>query len=103
MSSTNKPSIQLEVFLIKEGQYLASYCPALKLSGQGVDEKSAMESFDQVLKIFLDETTRKGTLTKVLRELGWILKPKSMPKPPRSSDIPSSPISRLKLSVVIPA
>jgi len=94
-------SVKVVVFLIDEGNgYLSAFCPAFNLAGQGKDEKSALESFEQVLKIFIDETTRKGTLEKVLRQLGWKYQNHDKPKPPRT-DIPTYMYSHKEVSVTL--
>lgn len=56
------------------------YCPALDLSGYGMDETDARVSFDIVLEEFLSYTTNKGTLWADLKKLGWSVK-KSKQKP----------------------
>lgn len=68
--------IQLDVILFKEDDIWVAYAPALDLSSYGDDEKDAEKAFSQALKIFISETTRKGTLEKVLLKLGWKLQQK---------------------------
>lgn len=92
-------SVKVVVFIIDEGNgYLSAFCPALNLAGQGKDEASALKSFKQVLKIFIDETSRKGNLEKVLRQLGWNYQNQSKPTPPRT-DIPAYMYSHKEVSV----
>jgi len=67
-------NVVLEVQLIKEGDYIVSYCPALELSSFGITEDEAKEGFDGALEIFLQDTHEKGTLERVLLDLGWSLK-----------------------------
>jgi predicted RNase H-like HicB family nuclease len=78
-------NVSLEVQLLKEGDYIVSYCPALELSSFGVTEEEAREAFEGALTIFLDETYKRGTLEVVLLDLGWSLVKKPTPnyKPPR--------------------
>ncbi len=68
--------LELEVALEWDGNYCVAYCPALELSAYAKNEKSVKRAFDEVLKIFLDDTTNKGTLEKVLLGLGWTLQMK---------------------------
>lgn len=69
-------NVSLEVQLIKQGDYIVSYCPALALSSFGTTEDDAKEGFEGVLHNFLQDTYERGTLEKVLLDLGWSLKRK---------------------------
>lgn len=66
--------VSLDVLLIKEGDYIVSYCPELELSSFGSTENEAKIAFESALKIFLDEVHKRGTLDKVLLDLGWTLR-----------------------------
>ncbi|MEX8548002.1 MAG: hypothetical protein V5804_10420 [Mucilaginibacter sp.] len=44
--------VPLEVQLIKDGNYIVSYCPALELSSYGDNEDDAKEGFEEALGIF---------------------------------------------------
>lgn len=55
------------------------YSPHLEVSGYGKTPDEAKKSFEESLAIFLDYTTKKKTLHKVLLSLGWVLK-KGTPK-----------------------
>ncbi len=64
-------NVSLEVELIKEGDYIVSYCPALELSSFGSTEEEAIDGFDGALHTFLQYTHEKGTLERVLLDLKW--------------------------------
>ncbi len=68
--------ISVPVVILKEGDYMVAYCPALELSAYGRTEDAAKKAFEQIVHIFLEETERKGTLEKVLLSLGWSLRQK---------------------------
>lgn len=70
----NTVDVTLDVLLIKEGDYIVSYCPALNLSSFGDTEEDAKTAFDEAMDIFLKELQKRGTLEKVLLNLGWSLK-----------------------------
>lgn len=70
----NTVDVSLDVLLIKEGDYIVSFCPALNLSSFGDSEEDAKEAFDEALTIFLNDVSKKGTLEKVLLNLGWSLR-----------------------------
>lgn len=73
---TKKFKINVRVLISEDGDYFLAYCPELDLSSYGRSESAATKAFAQVLKIFVKETERKGTLEKILLGLGWTLKQK---------------------------
>jgi predicted RNase H-like HicB family nuclease len=73
-ADNNTVDVSLDVLLIKEGDYIVSFCPALNLSSFGDTEEDAKKGFDEAMTIFLDELHKRGTLEKVLLNLGWQLK-----------------------------
>jgi len=87
MASVKRPNVKVEIFFVKEGDYVVAYCPSLDLSSYGSSAAKAKKSFGEVLDIFMTETLRKGTLEKVLLGLGWKLqqKPSFKYEPPRLS------------------
>ena len=76
--------VLLEVDLYKQGDYVVSYCPSLELSSFGLTEKEAKEGFEGALHSFIEDTHNKGTLERVLLDLGWSLRklPKVKYQPP---------------------
>lgn len=95
--------VRLPLFIFKdEFGYFSAFCPALKISGQGLDEESAMDSFKQMAEIFLEETMRKGTLIGILKDLGWTYKNHDKPMPPINKDIPEYLFSHQEVSVPVP-
>lgn len=99
-------SVSLEVFMIKEGDYMVAVCPALDLTTYGDDEKDARQAFEEALDIFLDDTHSKGTLEKVLLGLGWTLRkvPQVKYDPPKKSlfTIPNGKPKKIREKVLIP-
>lgn len=80
----NKVEVNVEVALIKEGDYIVAYCPALELSSFGINEQDAQQAFEEALEIFFEETCELGTLENILLDLGWGLRkrPKIDYQPP---------------------
>ncbi len=72
-------TVEVDIFFAKEGGYWVVYCPALNLSSYGDSREDAHQAFDEAVRIFVNDTTAKGTLEKVLIGLGWKLQ--YMPKP----------------------
>ena len=79
--------VKVDVLLFEEHGSFVAYCPALELSSYGDDQIDAKKAFDGAMKIFIKETTSKGTLEKYLLKLGWQLqqKPKMVYQPPTFS------------------
>ncbi|MBS4029527.1 MAG: hypothetical protein KGZ58_12935 [Ignavibacteriales bacterium] len=73
VQNSNSIIVSVGVALIKEGDSIVAYCPALELSSYGDTKKEARSAFEEALKIFLKETMQKGTLEKFLLKLGWSL------------------------------
>jgi predicted RNase H-like HicB family nuclease len=101
-------NVSIEVQLIQEGDYVVSYCPALELSSFGATEEEAKDGFEGALHTFIDETHKRGTLERVLLDLGWQLKknPVASYKPPRQkirgNEVNPSLIRSFKESVDLP-
>jgi predicted RNase H-like HicB family nuclease len=81
----NKLEASLEVAFYKEGKYFVAYCPALEVSSYATTIEKTKERFGEELKIFFDETTKRGTLERLLLQYGWILQRKEF-KPPTTTN-----------------
>lgn len=81
-------TVQVQVKILKEGDYLVAYCPMLELSSYGKTPEAAKQGFEGAMRIFIEETTKRGTLEKELLSLGWTLrqKPSCEYQPPSSLD-----------------
>ena len=87
-----KYHVGLSLVEFEEDDVTIIYSPALDLSGYGYNQSEAKQSFTEALKEFFRYTANKGTLDKVLQELGWGVKgSKKKPKfnPPKDSDLVS--------------
>lgn len=62
---------QLQVSFIKEGNKFIAYSPALDIATSGRSIAQARKRFEELARIFLSELHKKGTLDRVLAELGW--------------------------------
>ncbi len=81
-SGFHKMNMSLPVILFEDSGSQIVYCPALDISGYGVSETEAEESFKIVLGEYLLFTTHKKTLDKDLRRLGWTIKSNKKRIPP---------------------
>lgn len=72
MKGTSKLlQISLPISVLKEGKYYIAYSPALDLSTSGKTFEDVKKRFEEVVEIFFEDLSEKGTLDKVLGELGW--------------------------------
>lgn len=86
--------MKLPVALIREGDKVVAYTPALDISTVGKDESQAKERFNELVNIFFEDLVENDTVEPVLTELGWI-KEKHQWSPPI--------VSQESVSVRIPA
>lgn len=61
----------LPVSVLREGKRFVAYSPALDLSTSGKNYEEVRRRFSEIVEIFFEEITRRGTLGDVLRDLGW--------------------------------
>lgn len=71
--SVNKIKVGIKVNIFKEGDSYIAYCQELELSSYGDTPEIAKKRFDKEVKIFFEETYKRGTLEKLLLKLGWRL------------------------------
>lgn len=65
--------VELDVMLVKEGDFWVALAPALRVTGYGKTQAEAKKSFAVEADIFIEETAKRGTLEKLLIEYGWVL------------------------------
>ncbi len=79
-----KSKVKVNLFLIHfqdESNVHFVFSPHLDITGYGYTLREAKKSFNIVLEDFIDYTTNKQTLQKVLADLGWKVKGKSKKYP----------------------
>lgn len=57
----------------KEGNMYTSYCPELDVASCGRTVEEARENLKEALEIFVEETSKLGTLEDLLEEAGYDL------------------------------
>ncbi len=62
---------KLPVSIMKEGKQFIAYTPALDLSTSGKSYEEANKRFGEIVRIFLEELVKNGSLEEVLSDLGW--------------------------------
>jgi hypothetical protein len=73
---TNEILVNVKVLILTEGEYFVAYSPSLQLSSFAKTPREAKSAFDEALRIFLEETTKRGTLERLLLNYGWTLRQK---------------------------
>lgn len=63
--------VNLPVSILREGARFIAYTPALDISTSGRNYEEVKKRFNELVEIFFEEITKKGTLKDVLHELGW--------------------------------
>lgn len=63
-------SLRLTAEVWKEGQMYMAYCRELDLASCGRTIEEAWANLKEVFEIFLEETSKKGTLKELLEEAG---------------------------------
>lgn len=62
---------KVSLIIFRENKHFIAYTPALDLSTSAESYDEVKNRFSEVVKIFLEELVERGTLKKVLSELGW--------------------------------
>lgn len=87
---SGKYHVGLSLIEFQEDEVIIIYSPALDLSGYGYNREEAKQSFSVALHEFFRYSNNKGTVDKVLKDLGWSISgSKKKPKysPPKDSDL----------------
>lgn len=63
--------VSLPVPILKEGKYYIAYSPVLDLSTSAKTFDGAKKRFGEVVQIFFEELSEKGTTDEILTGLGW--------------------------------
>ena len=100
----NSIIVGINVYLSKEGNYFVAHCPALNISSYGLTTEKAKERFEEEVSIFFEETSKKGTLEKLLLQYGWKLvkKPKPKYEPPKFPRFVSKKLDSFTEKISIP-
>lgn len=68
-------NIDLEVYFIQEGDLIVAFNPQLNLSSFGESVEDAFTAFDEMLKLWVEDTIEMGTFQQVMLEAGFIIEP----------------------------
>jgi hypothetical protein len=78
----NTIDVNLPLIVFEEDNMHVVYCPALDVSGYGITEAEATDSFQVALSEFFRYTTHKKTFEAELKRLGWQIKSRRKPMIP---------------------
>ena len=80
--------VQLGVLIFQEDDSYLAYCPALQLSTYGDSISDAKEAFEDLVKSYVEDCQKMGTLEKDLRAHGWSMKlAAGIAEPPKEFDL----------------
>jgi len=63
--------VSLTMSVFKEGNAYVAFSPALDISTAGKSATDAKKNFDELVRIFFEETEKHGTTENALLSLGW--------------------------------
>jgi len=72
--------VQLGVLVFQKDEAYIAYCPALELSTYGDRIGDVKTAFDDLIKSYMEDSIKMGTLEKDLRAHGW-----DMPQTPKGA------------------
>lgn len=67
----NTTEVQLSVSVFKEGKSYIASSPALDISTAGKSASDAKKNFEELVRLFFEETEKHGTTDDALLSLGW--------------------------------
>jgi len=80
--------VQLGVLVFQEEDSYIAYCPALDLSTYGDNISDVKDAFDDLVRSYLEDGTKMGTLEQDLRAHGWEMQINSgKANPPQKIDL----------------
>lgn len=95
MKRKNRPKIlRLTGEVWREGNMYTAYCRELDLASCGHTVEEAWQNLHDVFEIFLEETSKKGTLQELLEEAGLVTRGETIERPEHF-------IGRLELSLPV--
>ncbi len=65
----------------REGRMYTAYCRELDLASCGRTVEEAWKNLHEVFEIFLEETSKKGTLQELLEEAGLVTQGQTLERP----------------------
>ncbi len=82
MEETGRPRVlRLAAEVWREGNMYTAYCRELDLASCGPTVEEAWRNLQEVFRIFVEETSRKGTLEDLLQEAGLTVREGSIERP----------------------
>ena len=86
-SNDRTVGVNLSLIIFEDDGKVVVYCPALDISGYGLNEREAIESFKVSLGEFFLYTLQKKTFLSELKKLGWTISKSKTMMPPAMSKL----------------
>ena len=86
-SNDRTVGVNLSLIIFEDDGKVVVYCPALDISGYGLNEREAIESFKLSLGEFFLYTLQKKTFLSELKKLGWTISKSKTMMPPAMSKL----------------
>jgi hypothetical protein len=86
-SNDRTVEVNLSLIIFEDDGKVVVYCPALDISGYGLNEREAIESFKVSLGEFFLYTLQKKTFLSELKKLGWTISKSKTMMPPAMSKL----------------
>jgi hypothetical protein len=67
--------------VFKEGKMYVAYTPELDLSSCATTQTKAQKNLIAAVQLFLEESEKKGSLSRILREAGFVLRKSTLVAP----------------------
>jgi hypothetical protein len=67
--------------LFKEGKMFVAYTPELDISSCATTQTKAQKNLLEAVRLFLEEAEKKGSLSRILQEAGFVRRKSSMIAP----------------------
>jgi len=64
-------TLEISVFVRKEGEQYASWCPELDIASCGDSIEDACIALDDAIDVYLDSIIKEGEILKILEERGF--------------------------------
>lgn len=93
-----KIRFDVDVYVFKEQDHLAAYCPSLDLASTGTDFQDAVKNFYECLQLHVECCSEMGTFEEDLREHGWKVGAKKVVPPTFRAQLKRPQLSQLMQS-----
>ena len=91
----DKFRFNVDLYIFKEEEHVAAYCPSLDLATTGTDFQDALKNFYECLQLHLECCIDMGTFEEDLKEHGWKISKKKIVPPSFRTQLKNRQLSGL--------